>query len=143
MSINSSSGSVIIIYLGGRTVTLNKHADMKFEIDENDLFRETINHYDFTDLEIVSELLGLQAAQRLEEKTSDGWRLPSRDELKLVLQSEHQEFREGYYMTAEYKPWENLRVSYPQLQENWCSTEESHWGCCFVRLVRTIESQQQ
>ena len=95
------------------------------EIAEHDALDEVINLWDFN---IPAHL------------STEGWRLPTRNELNLMYEI-HQKsdggFRSDRYMSSEY----------PEYYRNWAlnfadgtwldlDVTESHWGCCWIRLVR-------
>jgi hypothetical protein len=87
---------------------------------------ENINHYDY---QIDSNLKEL------------GWRLPSIEELKELFQIHKNgigNFFEDWYMTNEGGAYQNSCIHFGTGEEQLRNTEESHWGCCRVRLVRDI-----
>lgn len=77
-----------------------------------------------------------------ESLASLGWRLPSPEELRLMLalhKSGIGSFKLTWYMTNESNGgFTNLEIHFGSSKEEEFDTSESHWGCCCVRLVRTI-----
>ncbi len=96
----------------------------KFEIAEKDLFEETINYYD---LKIPPQI------------KDDGWRLPNPDELKTIFSHGLPNIKNDWYMTSEItRDYKNLCIHHGDKREVFRDITESHWGCCYIRLIRDI-----
>ncbi len=71
-----------------------------------------------------------------------GWRLPSPEELRLLLELHKQgqgNFSTSWYMTNKTDGgFNNLEIHFGNGKEEVFDTTESHWGRCNVRLVRNI-----
>jgi len=134
---------------------------IEFEIADKDLSEETINSYDFamcselSAWEIThpeSQLKWKKEIARLKaEYLVDGWRLPNLEELKKMFSMARQlkkdpllykdipgyDFKDDWYMTSECPNMiENMCVHYGDRREVVRKTEESHWGCCYIRLIK-------
>jgi hypothetical protein len=96
------------------------------EIQDSDLLDEMINYYDF---------------KMPEAQTSDGWRLPTRAEL-LLMYEQHQANQDGFhserYMSSEIIPerYRNWAIDFSNGSAVDVDITESHWGLCWIRLVR-------
>ena len=96
------------------------------EIQDSDLLAERINFYDFN----------IPEAQ-----AGNGWRLPTRAEL-LQMYALHQANQGGFrgerYMSSEIIPdrYRNWVVDFSDGSEVDVDITESHWGLCWIRLVR-------
>ena len=120
---------------------------IEFEIADKDLSEETINSYDFA---MCSELSAWEIAHpesqpkwlkeiaRLKaEYLVDGWRLPNLEELRKMLSMTGYNFKNDWYMTSACPNMiENMCVHYGDRSEVVRKTEESHWGCCYIRLIK-------
>ena len=88
------------------------------------------NNVNIYDLEIKKEL------------KHEGWRLPSPQELRLMLDMHrqgHGNFSRSWYMTNKSDAgFNNLEIHFGNGNEIDFDTTESHWGCCRVRLVRDL-----
>ena len=88
------------------------------------------NNVNIYDLKIKQELKDLR------------WRLPSPEELRLILEFHkqgHGNFSSSWYMTHKSEGgFNNLEIHLGTGNEEDFDTSESHWGCCCVRLVRNI-----
>ena len=87
---------------------------------------ENINLYDFNIESSIEE---------------QGYRLPSLVELRtlfLLHKTGTGNFFEDWYMTNEGGGYKSLCIHFGTGEELLRNTEESHWGCCRVRLVRDI-----
>ena len=88
------------------------------------------NNVNIYDLKIKQELKDLR------------WRLPSPEELRLILEFHkqgHGNFSSSWYMTNKSEGgFNNLEIHLGTGNEEDFDTSESHWGCCCVRLVRNI-----
>jgi len=88
------------------------------------------NNVNIYDLEIKQELKDL------------GWRLPSPEELRLILEFHKQglgNFSSSWYMTNKTEGgFNNMEIHFGTGNEEDFDTSESHWGCCRVRLVRDL-----
>ena len=94
----------------------------EFEIADKDLFEETVNYYD------------LKIPQHIKD---DGWRLPNPDELKTIFSSGLSNIKDDWYMTSETtSDYKNLCIHYGDKREVFRDITESHWGCCYIRLIR-------
>ena len=114
---------------------------MNFEIDARDLLTESINSLDLVCMS--------GAAQDLfKARTAEGWRLPTRAELDQMLAAHRSGrcgFQDGAYMSGEPEASHctNWVLSFNTGEWQEVSTEESHWGLAFVRLVRDRAVERQ
>ena len=92
---------------------------------------ELMNHYKKNDI-IKNIQLNKEA-----EYLVDGWRLPNLEELRKMFSMTGYNFKDDWYMTSECpNMMENMCVHYGDRREVVRKTEESHWGCCYIRLIK-------
>ena len=95
---------------------------IEFEIADKDLLEETINLYDF---------------KMPDNLRKEGWRLPNLGELRKMFSIDAGNFKNDWYMTSEVdNNFHNMCVHYGDRREVLRDITESHWACCYIRLIK-------